>query len=160
MLQHGLMERFLPKNTGLPPVRHVLALQGRWTPVVKRNGGAVFVMFGILSQAIWQSQCLKNGMWGGRLKCPPQRGSVETITINVRQEHFPLHTRFYNFANEVWIEPTNLSGKLALACLAAWFNTYNNWSQIVFLHLCVWRRDEWLVWKWGSTVLAIKLNGF
>lgn len=43
---------FYPKNTGLLPVRHVSASQGRWTPVVKRNGGAVFVMSGIRSQAI------------------------------------------------------------------------------------------------------------
>lgn len=63
---------------------------------------------------------------------PPQWGSIETITTNVRQEQFSLRTGFYNFVNEVWIEPTHLFGKLTIASLAAWFNIYSDWSQIVF----------------------------
>lgn len=50
---------------------------------------------------------------------PPQWGSIETITTNVRQEQFSLCTGFYNFVNEVRIEPTHLFGKLAIASLAA-----------------------------------------
>lgn len=74
---------------------------------------------------------------------PPQWGSIETITTNVRQEQFSLCTRFYNFVNEVWIEPTHLSGKLTIASLAAWFNIYNYWTEIVFAlaHQALW----WMV---------------
>lgn len=77
---------------------------------------------------------------GGESEMPPQWGSIETITTNVRQEPFPLCTRFYNFVNEVWIEPTHLSGKLTMARLAAWFNIYNYWSEIVFAlaHQALW----------------------
>lgn len=46
------MGGFYPKTTGLLPLRHVLASQGTWTPVEKRNEEAVFASFGILSQAI------------------------------------------------------------------------------------------------------------
>lgn len=91
---------------------------------------------------------------------PPQWGSIETITTNVRQEQFSLCTGFYNFVIEVWIEPTHLFGKLAIASLAAWFNIYNDWSQIVFLHWRIRRCDGWGNRKWEGISLAIKLNGF
>lgn len=62
---------------------------------------------------------------------PPQRGSLQTITINVRRRRLLLHTRFfYNFRQ--WSLPTNLSGKLALACRAAWSEAGDDLSQIVF----------------------------
>lgn len=70
------------------------------------------------------------GGTGGR-RCPPTAGFPPNNYYKCTKAALASpYVIFYNFRQ--WSLPTNLSGKLALACRAAWSEAGNDLSQIVF----------------------------